>query len=192
MSQGYWDTDALMAQMHKAQVEAAQKAFEEAKIIASSELARPIAEELQGIYDEAVATWYQSYIPYKYNRTHKLYQVMTVEDLSSAGDINIRYAFSDDALHYPSWGKGSFDPYTQIFEVGFHGGWIPTSSQNVGEHVDGAAEIMGGYRWPVQSTPIPELFEDSKKELEAVYSSKFASILARETAAGYNRYFNFG
>lgn len=190
MSSGIWDTDALLEQMRQAQLEAAQKAFDEAKVVASSELSKTIADDLQMTYEMSVAAWYRSYIPYMYNRTYQLYRLLDIQDDSSGGNINVRWEINGEGLRYRSWGSGSFDPWTQIFLVGFHGGWIPTRANNVGRPVEGAAEIMDGYRWPVQSTPIPELFEQSKAELESEYSSRLLAILSRETMSRYDRYYH--
>lgn len=189
MPSDFWDTDKLLEQMHKEQLAAAQKAFDDAKAIAANELSKTLAEDIQIIYEASVSTWYQAYIPYEYDRTYRLYQVLSVIDKSTDGNLDVGWSMSDDPLNYMSWGGGSFNGYLQIFEVGFHGGWIRTGAQNVGEHVDGAAEITGGLRWPVQSTPIPELFDGQIDELVSEYSGRLLKILEKETLEGYQRYY---
>ena len=176
MSAEFWDTDALLNQVRQAQLEAAQKAFDEAKAVASSELSQTIEEDLRMIYAMSVASWYRAFTPSMYGRTHQLYYLLEVENNSGEGLIDVGWEISDEGLSYKSWGKKSTfkDPWTQIFLVGFHGGWISTKE---------------GLRWPVQSEPIPEMFERSKEELESSYSNRLLDILQRETMARYNKYY---
>lgn len=175
MSADFWDADSLIQKMRKTQLEAAQKAFDEAKSVASSEISKTLEKDLRMIYAMSVASWYRAFTPSMYNRTHQLYRLLDIENNSKDGVIDIGWRISGDSLNYKSWGKGSFDPWTQIFMVGFHGGWIKTKE---------------GLRWPVQSEPIPEMFERSKEELESSYSNRLLNILQRETMERYNKYYS--
>ena len=185
MSGKFWDIDAVLEQSRKAQLEAAQKAFEEAKQVAADEISETISDDLANIYESSVAAWYRAYIPSMYNRTHQLYGLLDIDDHSKEGNIDIRWKISGDGLRYKSWGRGTFNPWVQIFLVGFHGGWIKTRTQG-----SGSVEVSDGLRWPVQSTPIPEMFELSKSELEKSYSNRLLAILSRETMDRYNKYYN--
>lgn len=127
----------------------ARKSLEEARTKVRKESASEYKQDLETVYAEAVHAWYDSYIPYQYNRTGKLYGLFESE-IDAEGYVN--WEISED-LSYPSWGKAKkpWDPFKQIFEHGLHGGWIGR---------------WPPYREPVRSAPIPDLFLIGEKEIK--------------------------
>ena len=121
----------------------AQEALEEARKNVRKEHAKEYEEDLHTAYAEAVAEWYRGYIPYKYNRTGKLYTLLQTE-VDAEGYVS--WEISED-LNYPSWKPGPWDPFDQIVERGLHGGWVGSHS-------------------PAYSTPFPGVFEATANELQ--------------------------
>lgn len=123
----------------------AQEALNDARANVRKKHSAEYKQDIETVYAEAVAAWYRSYIPLKYRRTYKLYTLFNA-DINAEGYVN--WEISED-LDYPSWGeeRKPFDPFSQIFERGLHGGWVGSHS-------------------PAYSAPIPDLFMIGKDEIK--------------------------
>ena len=121
----------------------AQEALDDARTSVRKNTANEYRQDMETVYHESVAAWYRSYIPYRYNRTRKLYGLFSA-NVDGAGYVD--WEISED-LNYPSWKPGPWDPFNQIFERGLHGGWVGTHA-------------------PAYSAPIPELFEIGLDEIK--------------------------
>lgn len=128
----------------------AQEALDDARTQVRVDTADEYRQDTETVYHEAVAAWYRSYIPRKYNRTYKLYGLFNSR-IDAEGYVE--WEISED-LDYPSWKPGPWDPFDQIFERGLHGGWVGAHS-------------------PVYSAPIPRLFEIG---LDEIKQNRFGQI----------------
>ena len=157
----------------------AQDLYEEAKDKAIKDVSDDIPEDLETIYREAASEWYKSYLPSVYNRHYSLYNLIEVEHGKNAAD-GIGWRVTGDKMTNTSWGKGSFNPWYQIYYGGYHGGPIGWWT-NDGDYIT---------VWsPPHTAPVPNLFQIGIDELETTYSTRVKALIRDEVQKNFDSRF---
>lgn len=172
--------DNIYGELIEKATKVAQELYEEAKDKAIKEVSADIPEDLETIYREAVSAWYRAYIPSAYSRNYSLYSLIDVERGGDAGN-GIGWKVSGDNMTKAQWGKGSFNPWYQIYYGGYHGGPIGRRT------MDGDFITMWS---PPHSAPIPNLFQIGIDELETAYGLRVKSLIRDEVQRNFNSRFN--
>ena len=137
-------------------VETAKKVAAEAHREAVQEVIPLIEDEYEELYRKSTAQWYAAYTPIKYRRHYSIYNLFDVE--ADPDEMRLGYEMSEDGM---TTGRNGYSLWNRVFVRGYHGGPRPGFS--------------------VRSTPVHQLFEEEKKEIE----QKYKGIISQKVKEKY-------